>query len=825
MKVTLKRTAPNYRQRLSTHTIMRDLSLALFVLVAYSIGANFVNYGQEYGIKAIAIYMVSCVTALITEVIYAKVREKETKVSIVKHIKNSFPLVTALIFALTLPIGTPLYVVAIGAFIAIFFGKLVFGGFGQNIFNPALVGRVIVHLSFGAKLVPYLENNAIDALTTATPASAYMATNWIGNINYSLSQLFIGNYGGTLGETYTFLIILLGIFLAFRKVFDARITLSYVATCFLLALIVGFNSADNAFIYAITQLCIGGLAFGAVFMITDPVTSPTSPLGKILFGIGAGFITMLIRFKGNYPEGVLFSILIMNMLTPWLDRVTVGRINQKIGKQLMTIALVLVFAVTTTTVIGMKLQPVEETPSKEEPNGEEKKEAVYLVQEVPGGYLISSEGFGGSNNPMQIEVMISGNTIHSVEVINYSGETEYYGKDLIEVGSGGDLNANSQAFYDAIFASTIDPTTLDGIDTATGATKTADGILEAIKFAWNLAPKTDENGNTIYTVQATGFNKNNPMTLNIIVYPDATISVDVVNYPGETEYYGKDLIETGSSGDLNQKAQTFHDTILEGTFTIAELNGIDTATGATMTSTGIVEAVKEVYSSVPSYDEFGNMSATVKAEGFNANNLMEIKVTYHPTTGEVANIEMVSYAGETEYYGKDLIEVGLGGDLNSNAQIFHDAIFGGSLNLNDLDGIDTATGATKTAKGIITALQALPRNTASTLGAANQGDIIVRGKGFGGVNKPMYFKVTIENGVATAIDVLESSGETSGYGADLITSGQGSDLNANALTFHQTIFSGHLSSGELDGIDTSTGATMTAKGIIEALQKAFKIYE
>ena len=150
MKITLQRTTPNYRRKLSTHRIMRDLTIGLLVIAAYSIYYYYYNFATNGPmVKAILIYVVSIAVALVTETIWALIHKN----NVLEHLKNSFPLVTAIILALTLPVGTPLYVVGIASFIAIFFGKLVYGGFGQNIFNPALVGRVVVHLAYANDLI------------------------------------------------------------------------------------------------------------------------------------------------------------------------------------------------------------------------------------------------------------------------------------------------------------------------------------------------------------------------------------------------------------------------------------------------------------------------------------------------------------------------------------------------------------------------------------------------------------------------------------------------------------------------------------------------
>ena len=304
MKITLQRTSPNYRQKLSTQRIMRDLTIGLLVIVAYSLFYQFTSQNTtDYVVKAALIYLVSLGVAFVTEIVWALIH----KDNIVDHLKGSFPWVTAIIFALTLPIGTPLYVTAIGSFISIFLGKLVYGGFGFNIFNPALVGRVVVHLAFGGQLTTTL-SNGVDAVASATPAAALAATKWMGEgFSYELMDLFLGNHGGTLGETCIWLILLVGVVLAFRRVFDARIPVAYLGTVLILSEVFALMNGLDPLTYPLVHLCIGGVVFGAVIMATDPVTSPTSPLGKILFGIGLGFLTMIIRLKANFPEGVLFS--------------------------------------------------------------------------------------------------------------------------------------------------------------------------------------------------------------------------------------------------------------------------------------------------------------------------------------------------------------------------------------------------------------------------------------------------------------------------------------------------------------------------------------
>ena len=601
MKITLQRTSPNYRQKLSTHTIMRDLTIGLLVIVAYSLFAQMKN-GMNYVLAAAAIYGVSVVTALATEAVWAYIH----KTNILEQFKNSFPLVTSLIFALTLPVGTPLYVVAVGSFIAIFFGKLVYGGFGHNIFNPALVGRVVVHLSFGGKLVSYLPG-AADAMTGATPATMLAGTSWVGGeaFSYKLLDLFLGNHGGTLGETCILVILVVGLVLAYRRVFDARIPVSYMGTVAVLAAAFALANGLNPLTYVLTHLCIGGIVFGAVIMATDPVTSPTSPLGKILFGIGLGFLTMIIRFKANYPEGVLFSILLMNMLSPWIESLCLGRTNQKQGKQWAIIATTI--ALSTGLVFGVGLNTKAELKAAAELAEQERLEAEKEAQlkaeqeaaafnwklvSVKGNtYTMETTGFGGEAAPMKIAVEVVGDTVKSVTVLEYPGETEYFGLDLIE---GKKTSGAAGDFYNKYMTSEFAASEIDGVDTKTGVTVTTKGIVNAIRGAIAVSKmERTVSGNTYtYIITTDGFTAGTPMKTKVVV-DKATMtvkSVTVLEYAGETEYFGLDLIEgkktSGAAGD-------FYNKFMVSEFAASDIDGVDTKTGCTLTTKGIVSAIRQ----------------------------------------------------------------------------------------------------------------------------------------------------------------------------------------------------------------------------------------
>ena len=663
---------------------------------------------MQYVTKAGLIYIVSIVTALITETVWALIHKE----NVLEQIKNSFPLVTAIIFALTLPIGTPLYVVAIGSFIAIFFGKLVYGGFGQNIFNPALVGRVVVHLAFGAQLTTSLPlRNGVDIATKATPATMLAGTNWLGGegFTYNLLDLFLGNHGGTLGETCILVILIVGVVLALRKVFDARIPVAYLGTVLVLSEVFALANGLNPLTYPLTHLFIGGVVFGAVIMATDPVTSPTSPLGKILFGIGLGFLTMIIRLKANYPEGVLFSILMMNMLTPLIDSLCLGRTNQNTAKQWASIAIALVFGAGCVFGIAQTqkaaiAQAEEEARIAAEEAAKAEAEANKVdwkvLSKIDGGYLMEAYGFGGEGSPLQVEVKLDGDTVKSVTVKSYAGETAGFGKDLIE---GTSTNDKQKAFYDTYLNASFKVSDVDGIDTSTGATVTTKGIVNAIKGAIETyeSEPTVKGSVYTYTLTATGFGgENNPMKIKVSVDKAKSVvtKVEVVSYAGETAGFGKDLIEGTSA---NEKQKTFYDTVLNGEIAFNDVAGIDTSTGATITTKGIVSAINEAIEKVnailsPNADGYYE----VKASGFGGeNNPMTVLVK---VDGDKVTVKVKDYPGETAGFGKDLIE---GTSANEKQKSFYDTYLNASFNKSDVEGIDTSTGATITTKGIVEAIQ------------------------------------------------------------------------------------------------------------------------
>lgn len=262
-----------------------------------------------FGWYAVKIIIVAYVAGGLTEVLFRLVRKRE--------IEEGF-LVTGLIFPLILPPTVPLWVVAVGVAFGVFFGKEAFGGTGRNIFNPALVGRLFITIAFPQIMSASWRVPFSDAFTAATPLGTFKSTGVIP----AYSDLLLGQTTGSMGELFRIGIIAGGLFLMITKVSNWRIPLTYLGTVFIFSWI-GNAVAPMTFAPPLFQLLSGGLLFGAMFMATDPVTSPATTVGKYIYGFMCGILTILIRNFSGFTEGVMFSIVFMNALTPLVDHLVV----------------------------------------------------------------------------------------------------------------------------------------------------------------------------------------------------------------------------------------------------------------------------------------------------------------------------------------------------------------------------------------------------------------------------------------------------------------------------------------------------------------------
>jgi Na+-transporting NADH:ubiquinone oxidoreductase subunit B/electron transport complex protein RnfD len=282
--------------------IKRYMSLVIAALIPATLAAI-----ALFGPRVIAMIMVSYAAGGLVEVLFAIVR---------KHDIHEGFLITGLIFPLVLPPTTPLWIVAVGVVFGTLFGKEVFGGTGRNPFNPALVGRLFITIAFPAIMTMEWKVPLQDAVTSATPLSQYKSEHVVA----SAGDLLMGQSPGSMGEVCRIAIIAGGVFLMLVRVSNWRIPVSYLATVFVFALI-GNRFISDRIAPPVFQLLAGGLLFGAMFMATDPITSPFTKAGKYVFGISCGVLTVLIRSFSGYVEGVMFSIVLMNAFSPLIDQI------------------------------------------------------------------------------------------------------------------------------------------------------------------------------------------------------------------------------------------------------------------------------------------------------------------------------------------------------------------------------------------------------------------------------------------------------------------------------------------------------------------------
>lgn len=339
--------SPNTRSTTSTNDMMNHVLVALLFVASVSIMLQYFTYGLQGSIRAILILLLSVITCVLVDVFYFKL--VVNKKTIKENVKENVPAITGLILGLTLPLGdlsayNIFYAVIISSIVAELFAKLIYGGFGNNIFNPAAVGRAFALIAFSKFLiVPTITGvSGADVLSSATPLVNLAKESY--NVNYDFSSfniqsLLTGTYKGAIGETHSLAIIVAGIYLVYYKVIDWVIP---VFSVLILAFFAVISNPTGGLILALVHVLSGGLLFGAVFMLTDPVTNPISRQGKIIYAILFATFNYLIRVQGTLPEGTIFAILLVNMLVPLIDRLTSNVTNININKKIISIVATLV---------------------------------------------------------------------------------------------------------------------------------------------------------------------------------------------------------------------------------------------------------------------------------------------------------------------------------------------------------------------------------------------------------------------------------------------------------------------------------------------------
>ena len=294
--------SPHIHSNKSTSSIMRDVLIAL--LPACVAGTVI------FGLRSLLVIGVCVASSLLFEALFNLIAKKE------QTIGDLSAAVTGVLLALNLPASIPVWECVVGSAFAILLVKCLFGGIGCNLVNPAIAARVFMIVSFSS-LAAYVAPVVVD-----TTAGATMLGGITQGAEPTLMELFLGTTGGTIGETCTLALLIGFVYLLVRRVITWHIPVACVATVFVLSLCMeGFDVMR-----ALALVLSGGLMLGAIFMATDYVTSPATPAGKLLFAFGVGVLTFLIRYFGSYPEGVSFAILFMNILNPYIEKLTARKI-------------------------------------------------------------------------------------------------------------------------------------------------------------------------------------------------------------------------------------------------------------------------------------------------------------------------------------------------------------------------------------------------------------------------------------------------------------------------------------------------------------------
>lgn len=295
MKKLIMTVSPHFFSKTTTQRIMLDVIIALFPAVIASV--------INFGLRSLLVIGVCVAVCVLSEWIFEKICKKESTIS------DLSAVVTGILLAFNLPVSIPLWQAVVGCLVAIVIVKQLFGGIGQNFANPAIAARIVMLTAFSGSMTTW---TFPDAVTGATPL-ALISKGELGSLP-SYIDMFLGHHGGCLGETCILALLLGGIYLLFRRVISWHTPVAFIVTVAVMSLLCGYD--------VLYQLMGGGLVLGAFFMATDYATTPATKWGKIIFGVGCGLITVLIRFWGNFPEGVSFSILLMNILTPYISKLT-----------------------------------------------------------------------------------------------------------------------------------------------------------------------------------------------------------------------------------------------------------------------------------------------------------------------------------------------------------------------------------------------------------------------------------------------------------------------------------------------------------------------
>lgn len=461
-------SGPHIKDKDHISRIMRTVMIALLPIVIFTIYKNgIIPYQKGYinlfdAFRPLIIILLAMITSFVSELLYTRIILRKKGKDLADYMRHCYALMPGLFLALVLPLDTPLFVVVLGSIFASIIGKMVFGGFGHNIFNPALMGSLFVTTAYGSLIASrggYLNGMEVDTISTATPLTHLSSLQHVGswhNVGSSFGSLwdyFFGFIPGALGETSKLLILIAMLYLIFNKVIKWRIPITYMITVFVMTWIIGQTNGMGIW-FPTFQLLSGSLLFGAVFMATDPVTSPVTKSGQFLYGLGLGILTVIFRFLSPYPEGVLSSILTMNMLVFIIDKIGV-KAKLNMYRLVIPIAILLITMIGMSMFISYDIKPESNTP----------QDKVQIISKnTTNGittYVASTQGFHG---PIKAQLAIANDKVTNISVIT---EEETYWQSIVDNNYLNKLIEGQDA--------------LDKVDTVSGATVSSSALKLMVK--------------------------------------------------------------------------------------------------------------------------------------------------------------------------------------------------------------------------------------------------------------------------------------------------------------------------------------------------------
>ncbi|MEG2028487.1 MAG: RnfABCDGE type electron transport complex subunit D [Bacilli bacterium] len=573
MNKVVTKKGPFIKDNNSTFKIMRNLFIALLPIILFSFYKNgYLPYkNKDVGISGLfyplVFIILPALNGFIIELFWSKFILKRDGIEVLNTVKSSFSIFPGLFLGLILPMNTPLLIVILGSFFATVIGKLIYGGFGNNIFNPALVGRLFIISTYALTIVNnggYLNASELDAITKATPLSNIVSG--IGSYETlvkpygSLMNFFIGTIPGSMGETSALLCLIGLIYLLFTKVIKWIIPFTYIITVFIITYFIGTINGVGIW-YPLFQILSGGLMFGAIFMATDPVTSPVTKIGQTLYGLLLGLLTVIFRYLTPFPEGVLTSILTMNMLVLILDKIGFkARFKKKYIFIPLTIVIILI--ATISLYIGTTF-----SKPKSDFNIISKTKKNNITT-----YIVTNKGY---SSDIKAKIELKDNKILKYEII-YQNDSFYktienndYINKLIK-------NQNAINEMDTVSGATVTSTALKKIllnviyDYTNGKGFIKEDIIKEPEF--QIIDKDIINNKTLYTVSQKSFSGKIKLIVTVIEKKITEIQVLETN-----DSYFEKIKDSNYITDLviNQN----------------NLKDLDTIAGATISSNSLKKAI------------------------------------------------------------------------------------------------------------------------------------------------------------------------------------------------------------------------------------------